>query len=876
MLFIGLVVVGILLFQSLAGQRLEADVRAADLALARAIAQETDILMDNALEAVRQLGREAAVMEADEAGMTTHFRTFMSARGDVNLVYRLGADGAMLFHYPIGPSSTVGVDFSFRDYFQEALHSQEPLVSKGRISPTTEQPVATAVMPLRSEDGTFVGVVGSNLKLQFLSQTLSQIVAEYPREEQLQILIVDAAGQIIAHSNPAFVLHDAGSLLPVASAAALDADAGSLLTEDGEGQAALYSHVPIDSVGWDVVISHPTAAAFATPSLFQRAALLSILVILLAGLFFWMGLSRYFIRPLVRLTAFSQSIGQERPFSEAEQQALKKVARRADQIGHLTRSMQRMHTSVEARLDELGTLLATSAAVVSTLDLQVVLDRILEQVENLLDVHMCALFVLDEQDQAFRVKASRGLAEWYTNHLVVEPGEHDSVTLRALHSGEPVQISDTETNPSFKKRRDRAQLAGYRSLLAVPLKMQHAPPAALLVFRSDVHTFGPREIGLLRSFANHAAMAIENATLYARSDMRLQEQTRRLEALVESMMDGLILEDLEGRVLYANRRIETFTGLTMEAIQGQNVAVLMEALLARAHEREAAEAALARAAESGDDKRDRRAEFALEMDAALRHVRLKMFDVVTAQGNAIGRGRILQDITQRHEIDRMKASLISTVSHELRTPLAAIKGYASTLLADDVEWDARSEREFLQIISDESDELAELVNNLLDMSRIEAGNLAISRQPCSLAELVSQAAQRALPAGSQRLQVEIEPSLPLVHADPQHLTVVLRNLLENAARYSDNHLPIRLRASQEGPCIIVRVEDEGPGIAPEHQLHIFDSFYRVEDGLTRRKTGAGLGLAIARGFVRAHGGDIWLEPRNRGTCMAFSLPLELP
>ena len=135
-------------------------------------------------------------------------------------------------------------------------------------------------------------------------------------------------------------------------------------------------------------------------------------------------------------------------------------------------------------------------------------------------------------------------------------------------------------------------------------------------------------------------------------------------------------------------------------------------------------------------------------------------------------------------------------------------------------------------------------------------------------------AHRALPEGSEDLQVNLSPDLPPLYVDPQRIVAVLRNLLENAAKYSDDGLPVRVSAVLDGEQLVIRVEDEGPGIPPEHGRQIFDSFYQAESGLTRSRSGAGLGLAIAQGFVRAHGGEIWLESRHRGTCVAFSLPLE--
>jgi signal transduction histidine kinase len=298
--------------------------------------------------------------------------------------------------------------------------------------------------------------------------------------------------------------------------------------------------------------------------------------------------------------------------------------------------------------------------------------------------------------------------------------------------------------------------------------------------------------------------------------------------------------------------------------------VLMDGLMLNARDRTAVEEEIERAlGEPGE----RRIVFPLDLADRQRYLRLILFDVTDPAGMPIGRGRILQDITQRYELDRMRSRLISTVSHELRTPLAAIKGYASTLLAEDVEWDAASQNEFLNIISDETDHLSELVTDLLDMSRIESGNLTVKQIACDLPDLVWQAAQHAYPSPGDSLQVDLPVECPAVLVDPQRITAVLRNLIENAVKYGGEGKPVRINAVQNGESLIVYISDEGPGISQSQAMRVFDSFYRVDNGLTRQITGAGLGLAISRGFIQAHGGDIWIEPSLQGTCVAFSLPL---
>lgn len=872
LLFVGPVVLATLVFDRLASRQLETDVRASDLALAQAIALETNTILDAALHGVRQMAAYPAVVDADPQGMEELFRTIFSVRPDVNLIYRLDADGIMVYHYPTGPGSTVGWDFSGRDYYQRALQTRGPLLSQGRISPTTQQPVATAVMPLWDKQGRFLGLVATNIKLQSLSHTLSSITQASNSEGEtgLNILILDSAGQVIAHPSPPMLLSRSAQPPAAVSEAVLSGGAGGVsLTPPGQ-EEQLFSYAPVPSAGWGVVVSRPTAIAFATPRATHRAALLTTGVFLVVGLLFWFALSQQVIRPLERLAAFSQTIGVEEERSDAQADALAHLARRHDQIGHLIRSLHRMEQTIQARLQELSTLLETSAAVVSTLDSQVVLDRILEQVERLMGIDKCAIVALDEQRGAFRAQASRGLSRRYAESLSIDPSEPFSVSLRAIRSNHPVQVSDTEADASFAPSRPRARAENYRSLLAVPLKTQHAPPAALIVYRPDPHVFTQRELGLLTSFANHAAMAIENALLYARSDMRLKEQTRRLEALIQSMQDGLILEDLQGRVLYVNRRIGELVNLSPEELSGVPVQTLVERLISQSTDRLAAREAIEAAMQG---RGMRQAELALEGPRQTRYLRLQVFDVTDPAGTPLGRGLFLRDITQNRELDRMKSSLISTVSHELRTPLAAIKGYATTLLAEDVEWDRGTQREFLQVIEKETDRLSGLVNDLLDMSRIEAGNLKVKRAACRLEDLVHSAARRAHPDPCDRLQVNLPPNLPTVFADPQRIEAVLRNLIENAAKYAGEASPIYISAEVQGHQLVVRVEDEGPGISPEHSQRIFDSFYRIDSSLTRSATGTGLGLAICQGFVRAHGGSIWLEPRARGASIAFSLPL---
>ena len=863
--------VTLLIFDRLVGERIRGDVEANDIALARAIALETDIAINNSLKTVEELSFYSSVIKIEEQNMGELFSVVLSTRPDVNLVYRLGADGIMLYHYPVGPSSTVGTDFSFRSYYQNALTSDVPLISEGRISPTTNQAVATAVMPIRSSNGEFLGLVGTNIKLESLSDTLSAIISEHENEEGFEILILDASGQVIAHPDPSFLLKHANEILPDVYTQALDGNSGSIVETDLNDEERLYTYASIPSVDWGVIISRPTANAFATRIILQRITQVAMATFVLIGLAFWGILAWRVINPIEKLALISEAIGLDQEVEQSQRRQIERMSRRADQIGNLIRSILRMENSITERMKEQATLLETSTAVVSSLDLSVVLDRILEQVGRLLNVQRIAIIALDEAHGEFRVRASRGLSQSFTEQLSLQPSEPSSVSMRSLRAREPIQVSDTETDPSYTPQRPRARAEGYRAVLGVPLNTQHAPPTCLLVFHPMPHEFTVNEIQLLSSFANQATMAIENAILFERSDARLQEQTRRLEALVQSMDDGLILNDLNGVIIYANRRVAELSQLSNEDISNIQVERVISRVLNRSIDDISKEDEVRNILEGSKQK----SEIALMAAGRPLHLRFETFDVTDARDMPIGRGIILHDITADRDLDRMKSNLISTVSHELRTPLAAIKGYASTLLAEDVEWDSKSQGEFLTIISNETDRLTSLVNNLLDLSRIEAGSLKLSLEKCNIEETILRGAKQARLESGNRFEVQIEAGLPSIYADVPRLETVIRNLIENSVKYAGEQSYIQVKVNRQNDSIIFRVMDDGPGIPPEKSERIFERFYRLDDSLARVTSGAGLGLAICQGLVRAHKGEIWVEPMNAGACIAFSIPLNL-
>jgi signal transduction histidine kinase len=236
----------------------------------------------------------------------------------------------------------------------------------------------------------------------------------------------------------------------------------------------------------------------------------------------------------------------------------------------------------------------------------------------------------------------------------------------------------------------------------------------------------------------------------------------------------------------------------------------------------------------------------------------------------------LQATRALEEANRLKAELISTLAHEMRTPLTSIKGYSTAMLMEEVTFDPESQQEFLQTIDEECDTLQDLIHDLLESSIIDAGLLRLEPQPVRLPRLAQSVTDDiARRSQEHRFLVDFPPDFPIADADPHRVEQVLRNLVDNAVKYSPQGRLVVVRGEVRKDEVIVSVADQGVGIAPEHLNRLFEKFFRVESGLGRHVVGSGLGLPIARTIVESHGGRIWAESQlGEGSTFYFTLPLK--
>lgn len=376
------------------------------------------------------------------------------------------------------------------------------------------------------------------------------------------------------------------------------------------------------------------------------------------------------------------------------------------------------------------------------------------------------------------------------------------------------------------------------------------------------------EIG--RLIAAVSLMEDEIHDLFRKSDEKSQARLHTLDAIMRSMDEGVLLEDPAGEIVYANHRFTQFVGISAQEIllDAFDDSHLLEKLLAIVEDPAAYHEAIRRAEDGSGPSV---IEFQVrgyynrmsQLVPVRRDIRMRLFQVRDLAGQLIGRGKVFNDVTQQNEAEQVKKNLLAIVSHELRTPLTTIKGYATSLLATDVELDDALQTHFLRRIVEEGDRMAELVTNLLEMSQLEAGTLKLCPALYRLDALLEQ----VVPEDEHcSIRVTIPQDLPLLYVDRRRIEMVLRNLLENARHYTGTDAIIEISARYEqgqvDSGLYLSVVDNGPGLPPHLIERIFDRFYQVDSGRERSNNGVGLGLAICRGFVEAHGGRIWAENRT--------------
>ncbi|UCC87563.1 MAG: GAF domain-containing protein [Anaerolineales bacterium] len=523
----------------------------------------------------------------------------------------------------------------------------------------------------------------------------------------------------------------------------------------------------------------------------------------------------------------------------------------------------RLFDETRQRLSEVSELYTLANQIATSLDLSEVLDAIVRTIRRAMGCRGCCIFLLDEASQTLEIRAAAGLKPEWREAARLHLGE--GIAGRAAAEARSIYVPDTLEDHDYIFFDEEV-----RSLLAVPLQLKGSVIGVINVDEEAPDAFGPDQERLLTIAAAQAAITIENARLFS----EVLSEKQRTDAIIRYMADGLLMLDRHGVVLSCNPALARMLGMERQDIMGRQAtapdadsrlraicepAIVRERTGVLAHEVE-----IPRTGLGGE---------------ALRSRVLRVFStaVLDEIGQRLGEVRVVHDVTREREIEEVKAEFFSTISHELRTPLFSIQGFARLILEGQVP-DEKTQREFLGIIGRQAEQLAQLVNNLLNISRLDSGVFDLERGPVRLTDVLQQSVSklRGIAQGRKIALEAVWPEgLPLVTGDRDWLEQVATNLIGNAIKFTPEGGRVTVAARRSNGEIVVEISDTGTGIPADSLERIFIKFYRVPEGEGGRPDGTGLGLHIARKIVEAHGGRIWAESSvGQGSTFRFTLPYE--
>jgi PAS domain S-box-containing protein len=397
---------------------------------------------------------------------------------------------------------------------------------------------------------------------------------------------------------------------------------------------------------------------------------------------------------------------------------------------------------------------------------------------------------------------------------------------------------------------------------------QPAPPLTEKFIRLDGTVIDVEVTAVPIIWEGRPAMQVvfRDITERKRMEEQLKASEERYRDLFENANDGIYILDRAGRIVSFNRKAEEITGYTVEEVRGQSYTLLVSS----GPERKKARRAFLKNMRGQPDK--------TELTIIRKDGREVILELSTRPiwqgGQIVGIQGIARDITERKELERLKSDFISTVSHELRTPLTSIKGYVDLVLAGDVGPLTPEQKEFLTIVSQNTTRLTELINDLLEIERLESGRIEFEFAELDLAEVLENVA-RSLHVNAEQKGLEFLTEIPSglkVRGDRERLAQVFLNLLSNAIKYTPAGT-VELRAHQEDDAVVVEVRDTGIGLSESDLQKLFQKFFRSDNPYVRKVGGTGLGLSIAKAIVERHGGTITVTSQlGQGSTFTVRLP----
>jgi PAS domain S-box-containing protein len=426
-------------------------------------------------------------------------------------------------------------------------------------------------------------------------------------------------------------------------------------------------------------------------------------------------------------------------------------------------------------------------------------------------------------------------------------------------------IPDTARDTRWQARSEYD--ARGRSVLAAPLTLEGEPLGVLILLHSRVDHFRQEHGQLALAAVGQIAVALSKAQLYRyvseqseRLGLTLQQREEEISktvAILRSIANGVAVSDRLGRIRMINPAAEVILGISAELFLGRQMSELPGV--------------------PPNIERDQ-PEHVQQLQVGERSLHAHYAPVLSAAGELLGGVVVYHDISREVLADRLKSEFIATASHELRTPLTSIRGYVDLLLLGTLGPVTQPQSDFLKVVKNNVARLVELIDDLLDVSKVEAGEIRLRREPTDVSEVLHEVGEALYTQFTERnisLAIDVQEGLPQVMVDRQRLRQIAVNLVGNACKYTPTGGHVDMILRNGGRRLRVDVRDTGVGITEEARRHIFTPFFRADNPLRDEVGGTGLGLSITKKLVELHGGEIWFDTHEgEGTTFSFTLPLD--
>lgn len=557
-----------------------------------------------------------------------------------------------------------------------------------------------------------------------------------------------------------------------------------------------------------------------------------------------------------------------------------------------TAALAELNTQLADEKQRLQAVHAITVELTASLELNETLKKTLQLAARNLGVQRGSIMLWDDKERQLICRAVLGDdGEVHAEQIPITFHSSGGLAGWVREHQQPICISDVRKDRRWVRDGERA--GAVRSVVAVPLRAENVGTLGVLMLTSPrINYFTAAQEQLLLTIANEVAIVIHNAELYSlvqeyatrlsESFNQQREETVKNQAILRSLGEGVLVLDEDQHVILLNPAAEQILNVSEMNMLGQPLTVVLG--------NGQAQAAQVRTQTLYDvlnlglrtlQEQNKTYQHHLELTGPAQSIELYFTPVVDPSSTLYGSVVVLRDVTREIEADRAKRDFISSVSHELRTPLTAIKGYVDLLTLGAAGPINETQGSFLGVVKNNANRLMELINDILEIGRIDANKIQLNFEPIDMRELlrdVLETMHAEIERKHMRVLLTLADGLPTVEADTRRLTQVVLNMVSNAVKYTFAEGQIELRAFLNPAGMLeVDVVDDGVGISDEQQQHLFRRFYRADNPLRDEAGGTGLGLSIARSFVELHGGEMWVKSAvGEGSTFSFIIPVAQP